>query len=86
MAGSVSSARASDCASTCSGRRDLYSRATVTPSMMPAADSAPDTPMVPAKWPHMNEPAARPPKIAVWYSARARAFTQSGTSIWTVVL
>ena len=54
--------------------------------MTPAPASAPDTPSVPAKWPHMNEPAASPPKMAVWYSASERALTQSGTSICTVVL
>ena len=86
IAGSVASARASDVVSRCSGSRERYISATVMPSMMPAVARAPETPMVPAKWPHMKEPAARPPKMAVWYSASARALTQSGTSIWTVVL
>ena len=76
------SARVSDCASTCSGRRERYSSSTVRPNMTPAG-ARPTRPACRRNG-HMNEPAASPP--AVWYSASERALTQSGTSICTVVV
>ncbi|SVJ61462.1 Uncharacterised protein [Klebsiella pneumoniae] len=73
-------------AASISGRRELYRRITEASSRQPAASSAPCTVMVSARWPQRNEPSARPPYSAVWYSARARALIQSGTRICTAEL